>query len=401
MVPKHVRPEASLASGGPPGPGATAVPERHSWQEWQGEQAWGPPPALHPDHPSAPMPAVQLPADHPSAPMPAVQLPAGQASATWPTPRAPGTSDPSQRRPMEPTRIWSATWQTPVAGHGNGNRAAGYWEQTGPGRPGTTDFHREIGPSEPGGPAAGWFGDVRSPGTDPLWAAGQLLKLAEGQAAQIIQGARDDAAATREAAQREAAAIRQAAEREAAEMRVRLDTISSQLSRVAMYVSESLAAPSMPATAPALPGPAPGSAGPTLPDTSPVRKGTGPVRPGTGPARKGTGPAKPAKRGTKPAGPGAKPTQNPQKRPRQLQAMRIATYATAAMLLFAIVSGAVEIGMHGFKFFVFRAGGTGETQGNQTDHQFLVRQAAAAHPATTPKGRHHRKSHHTDKVHNK
>ena len=388
MVPKHVRPEAAPAARGAPGNTAQFGP-----QEWQDGQTWGLPPALPPDHPSAPMPAVQLPADHPSAPMPAVQLPAGHASASLPAPRPPVASDLSQRRPMEPTRIWGATRQTPDAGYGNGDRRldpVGYQGQTGPGWQGTTDLRRGAGPSGPGpGPAAGWFQDVRSPSTDPLWAAGQLLKLADGQAAQITQGAREDAVAIREAAQREAAAIRQAAEREAAELRARLDTISSQLGRVATYVSESLAAPTMPAAAPALPGP------------RPAPSSTGPALPGTTPVRPGTSPARPARRGTKPARPGARPTQNPQKRPRQLQAMRIATFATAAMLLFAIVSGAVEIGMHGFKFFVFRAGGTGETQGNQTDHQFLVRQAAAAHHTTTPKGRHHRNSHHTAKAHNK
>jgi hypothetical protein len=81
--------------------------------------------------------------------------------------------------------------------------------------------------------------------------------------------------------------------------------------------------------------------------------------------------------------------------------MRIATYATAAMLLFAIISGATEIGIHGFKFFTFREGGTGETKGTETDHKFLVQQSAAAHHVVTPKGRHHKKSQQTAKVHNK
>lgn len=376
MVPKHVRPEAGPAGdgyrapddyyGAAAGPGAAAVPEGGPWQEWPDGQAWGPPPALHPDHPSAPMPAIQFPAD-----------------------------------------------------------AARYQGQAGPSRGRTTYFRRDIGPFEPGPGPDGWWLDGRPPGTDPLWVAGQLLRLADGQAAQIKQGARDDAAAIREAAQREAAAIRQAAEREAAELRARLDAISSQMGRVAAYVTESLASPSPPATAPvtapALPGPEPAlpGTGTAAPDTSPVTPGPSPGRPGTRPARKGNRPVNQgtsqARRGAapdtrpartdRPARPGPvprpAPAQNPQKRPRQLQAIRIATYATAAMLLFVIVSGATEIGIHGFKFFTFREGGTGETKSNETDHQFLVRQSAAAHHATAPKGRHHKKSQHSAKAHSK
>ncbi len=37
---------------------------------------------------------------------------------------------------------------------------------------------------------------------------------------------------------------------------------------------------------------------------------------------------------------------------------------TAAMILFALTAGATEVALHGFKFFVFRATGTGETGPN-------------------------------------
>jgi hypothetical protein len=70
--------------------------------------------------------------------------------------------------------------------------------------------------------------------------------------------------------------------------------------------------------------------------------------------------------------------------------MRVASYATAALLSFAIATGAAEIGMHGFQFFVFRGGGVGQTPGSETDQQFLAREAAAAHHAAAPKGRHAR-----------
>ena len=64
--------------------------------------------------------------------------------------------------------------------------------------------------------------------------------------------------------------------------------------------------------------------------------------------------------------------------------MRIATGATAVMFSIAAITGAAEIGLHGFKFFVFRGGGTGETAGSETDQQFLAQQAAAAKAAAKP-----------------
>jgi hypothetical protein len=70
--------------------------------------------------------------------------------------------------------------------------------------------------------------------------------------------------------------------------------------------------------------------------------------------------------------------------------MRIAAAATAALFSFAVLTGAVEMGLHGFKFFVFRQTGTGETgqPDTKTDQQFLAQQAAAAHHSVAPKGRH-------------
>jgi hypothetical protein len=79
----------------------------------------------------------------------------------------------------------------------------------------------------------------------------------------------------------------------------------------------------------------------------------------------------------RPAKPGGKP--------RQLKAFRVATVAAAGLVVFAIVAGSGELAHNGFRFFVFRAGNTGETAGNETDQQFLAQQAAAAHNST---GRH-------------
>jgi hypothetical protein len=45
------------------------------------------------------------------------------------------------------------------------------------------------------------------------------------------------------------------------------------------------------------------------------------------------------------------------------------TIFTAAMVVFALTAGASEVALHGFKFFVFRSTGVGETgpNGGQED----------------------------------
>jgi hypothetical protein len=63
----------------------------------------------------------------------------------------------------------------------------------------------------------------------------------------------------------------------------------------------------------------------------------------------------------------------------------VATIAAAGLVIFAITVGSAELAHNGLRFFVFRAGNTGETAGNETDQQFLAQQAAAAHHST---GRH-------------
>jgi hypothetical protein len=444
-----------------------------SWQEWQRQpwNDWVPPPELHPDHPSAPVPRILLPADHPSGPMPAARPP-GAPGLPQRRPGRPGTGPdngnrrlyvvpndepPADRRPApaprtreDPRRQFQAQ---PAADH--------YW-------PETIDYHSQARPlqAEPPPPAgqfqteqqfqaqqfqaeqfqAEQFQDDGPSITDSLWTAGQVLTLADGQAAQIKQEARDYAAAVREAAEREAAAIadqaaamaeqaagqaaaitdrangqaaaiREAMEREAARRRAELDSMSDELRRMAAYITENLVAPATPGTAPAMPFTAPPMPAtvPAPPSTRPARPatrsapsappGTRPARPetqpGTRPARPETQPRpRPAKPDTQPGTrPATAPEKKPQKQPRQLKAMKVATAATAALLSVALISGAAEVGMHGFKFFVFRAGGTGETAGTETDQQFLARQAAATHHVAAPKGRHHKKSHQTAEVH--
>jgi hypothetical protein len=330
-------------------PGWAAATEGQAWQD---PRTWGPLPELHPDHPSASQPRVRLPAD---------------------------------------------------AGDGYGHRrlhavpsdgSAAYRPATSPRTPQEAGRYPE--------PATGWFDTGHGPGPDAQW-AGQAPPLSDSRAAQIAQEARAYAAALREAAEREAAsitqqaaaqavAIREAAEREAAERRAELDSMTGELGRVAAYVTESLAPPAMPATAPAVPATRP--ALPTRksapPAARPAGPGTSPVRP-AGPDSRPARPAKPAGRpaatpGTTPA---TTPAKQPQKAGRQRQSMRVATYATATLMAFAVLTGAAEIGLHGFNFFVFRGGGVGQTSGSETDQQFLAQQTAAHH-AQAPKGRHAR-----------
>ena len=329
------------------GPGWAASPQGHPWQEqeWEDWRDWAPPPALHPDHPSAPVPRVLFPADHPSGPMPA--------------PPVPGPPDLPRRRPAGSARTRNAPLHIPDSGYDDGNR-------------------REAGPFGPGR-AARIAQDARD-------YAAATCEAAEREAAAITRQAADRAATMREAAERQAAAItqqaadhaaaiREAAEREAAELRARLDSMSGELGRVAAYVTERLTTPAMPMIALALPEatPAPLSTRPAPPAATPAERATGPDSRPAGPAKPRTAPAK-----------------KPQKPSRQLQAMRIAQISTAALVSFALVFGATEIGIHGLKFFVFREQGQGQSTDGPTDQQFLARQAAAAHHQA-PKGRHAKK----------
>ncbi len=493
-------------------PGWAEGPEEYSWQEWQDWHDWAPPPAMHPDHPSAPVPRVEFSVDHPSGPMPiprALAAPDPAGAVGW---RAPAAHD--QLRPLPPgldadgagprgsaaqapdgprrTRgsgrhaaviptgtgdYVAAAAAGAAAGqmHPDGARfqresglprresagfqrepglprrdatglqrepglprrdaaglqrdtglprrdatgfqrdtglprrdATGYQRQAGPGWQETTDYRRETGPFGPGpGPANARYQNGRSPGVS-LTRTGQLRALANGSAVQIAQEAHDDAAAIREAAELEAAtitqhatgqaaAIREAAERQAAELRARLDEMLSELSRIAPSATAGLAAPALPATAPALPGAEPGVLRRTraLPTTAPALPGAEPGLPGRTSPRPATKPTRPDARPTGPARPKTATTAG-----RQARAMRVFTYGIAAALALAGISTVVEIGTHGFDFFTFREGGTGETPGNVTDSVFLARQAAAVHNASAPAGKHHKTSDATAKTSN-
>lgn len=69
--------------------------------------------------------------------------------------------------------------------------------------------------------------------------------------------------------------------------------------------------------------------------------------------------------------------------------MRFAVLATSALFMVAVVAGAVEIHLHGFRFFVFRSVGTGETgagglQENQGPGQPDAPKPAPSHIAVQP-----------------
>jgi hypothetical protein len=65
-----------------------------------------------------------------------------------------------------------------------------------------------------------------------------------------------------------------------------------------------------------------------------------------------------------PESPADQSTATPARRPRQHAAMRLTVIVLAALFLAAVISGATEIALHGYSFFVFRSAGTGATPDN-------------------------------------
>jgi hypothetical protein len=184
---------------------------------------------------------------------------------------------------------------------------------------------------------------------DAVWIAQRMVLDAGGQAARLRRQASVQAAAICEAAEREAemvsqqasvqaAAIREAAEREAAELRATVMKLSAAPGEL-VYLDGGVASQET---------------------TRLVGK------PGT----------------RHESEPGTRSARRPQGATRQLVAIRVAGAAAAALLLFALTAGTTELALHGFKFFVFRSGGTGETGPTiGSDQQFLAKQAAAAKAA--------------------
>jgi hypothetical protein len=197
--------------------------------------------------------------------------------------------------------------------------------------------------------------DDRRPGPGQIWDGGSaqlaswILTEANQQAAEIRHEARDQATTSLSDAKQEAAElIRQAADQaaakieaaelQAAQLTAAVVKLSADLGGMAAYVAENLLAPALPATRPAArPAPEPAA----LPVAVPVAEPE--AQPAARPARKTAG--------GKTAG----------GKNRQRTAMRVMTTVTAALVLFAVVCGTTEVALHGFRFFVFRSTGTGET----------------------------------------
>jgi hypothetical protein len=245
------------------------------------------------------------------------------------------------------------------------------------------------------------------PAREQIWDTGSsqladwIIADANQQAAEITREARDRATSSLADAQQEAAEIVrrtgeqaaltiEAAELQAAEIRATMMKLTTELTGMAAYVTQSLGP--APASAPSTPAPTAFSASAAAP-TAPKPTGRPPTdraaRAVATPAAESAGqptaaaPAGPAggsrartatAPGVRPARqPAAMPTARPGAKPngksRQHAAVRAMTIFTAAMVVFALTAGASEVALHGFKFFVFRSTGTGETgpNGGQED----------------------------------
>jgi hypothetical protein len=173
--------------------------------------------------------------------------------------------------------------------------------------------------------------------------ADELRNEAQGQAAAALTEARQEADALLQQAADRAAATLATAEQEAAEIRAAVMKLSAELGGVvSAYVTENLLSPARPAVLPA-----------TTPDSQPAAQSRT-NQPRTTPNDQ----LKPT------ATPGARSAGKPSARSRQYVAVRAMSIFTAALVLFALTAGASEVALHGFKFFVFRSAGVGQTSGS-------------------------------------
>jgi hypothetical protein len=226
---------------------------------------------------------------------------------------------------------------------GNGRVRLAWDRVDAPGKGGAAGFGGFLGPTpqsavrqaagavEPVQREAAGFGDAYSARLARLIhsaavsEAARVRRQVSGQSAAICEAAEREVAAIRRQASAQSAAIREAAQREAAELRLAVMEMSAELGGV-VDVRLDLISPAKPVTGPegqltAQPA--------TRPATNPR------ARPGT--ARKG----------------------------RQARAMRKVLVALVALSLIGVISGAVEIKLHGVSFFLFRNAGAGA--GNSHD----------------------------------
>jgi hypothetical protein len=225
--------------------------------------------------------------------------------------------------------------------------------------------------------------------------AAMITKQVAYEATEIRDAARREAEQIKQEASEQAEAVRQAAELEVAEVHTAVMSMQTELNEFAARLTDTMPHRAVPRTPPAgrsaaslaspatrpkaRPQPAPTERPPGRPTDPPAGRpvaqpaGDPAAPPAARPAAAPGG--RPAGRpAAQPAGrPAARPAGKPAARPagkpssgqgRQGTAFRFAAIATSALFLVAVAAGAIEIHLHGFKFFVFRATGIGETSRN-------------------------------------
>ncbi len=396
-----------------------------------------PPPELHPDHPSAPVPRVRVSGTPPRRPDPGNFATPDNAPEHYPGgspyPPARNYSTGHGYPPPRDNGIGYANLPAPPGDPGPGYAPAQGYDsgrddgpapriQPHPGYPAASGYGQSQGYPQVSGPrdgpgrrlyavpdsyAAGPsytslaggqmvpFGGRAATLAEPAWPddpqdsgslalAEQLLSNADSQAATITQDAWGQATAIRAAAEQDAAAIRQqataireAAEQEAAEMRAAVLSMSEQLGRLAAYVTDNFAIPRDTPTALRTGAPA------ALVAAPPVASPPVPAGPAARPAPPATRPvAKPGKSTAQPA---------TGTRGRQARTARKMAAVLAVAVMVGLVSGGSELALHGGRFFIFRANGAGATETGPTENQGPGQPDAPgaqhAHPA--PAGKHH------------
>jgi hypothetical protein len=348
---------APRAGAAPARQAAGQPPDSDAFPSWPGPPG---PYALHPDHPSWP----------------------GRPDPRWAATEAALRADDYSGWPAADAPPWRDAEPPPGAG-GVPLQAPGPAVPSAP--PGRVrgDFAppAEAGPRAVITPRAGPTGVIDRVRAEAAWVQAERVQVwdagsvelatwiiseANQQATEIRHEARDQVAASLAEAKQEAAklvakaseqaiATLTAAEAEAAEIRATVTKLTADLGGVAAQITANLVGLAPPATKPVTrpavrPVIEPTPEAVTEPTSEPVTPR--PVgQPGTRTA------AKPGSRRAGKAGTGS----GPKGQPRQLVAIRVVAAATAALFLFAVISGATEVALHGFSFFVFRSTGVGET----------------------------------------
>jgi len=391
-----------------PRPDAERPEHADDYPSWPGRPG---PYALHPDHPSWPgrpdprwdaTEAVLRADDYPSWPDPPAPAPPWRDAEPPMTEAQTPTPEAQTPTPVAQTSAPGVGWpggadrsRGSPGGRGAVRGEAPARPDRGAGRPPPAGPRRPPGPGlqdRRGGVIDRVRPDVERNRSEPrqVWDAGSvelaswIISEANQQATEIRHEARDDAAASLAEAKQEAAKLMQqaadqaaatlaAAELQATEIRAGVMKLSTELNGVAAYIAENLLTQTPPTTRPAIkpvrpPADRPAAEPVSEPGVTLTAQPAAQTavklkaRPGAGRAAKsGTAAApKPARATTHEVHPAALP----KSRSRQLVAMRVGVIATTTLCLFALITGTTEVALHGFKFFVFRSVGAGETGPN-------------------------------------